>query len=180
MTQKLSKTNQTKAKIINVFCELYSRKPLQKITVKEICHLAGYNRSTFYQYFSDIYELLEYIQDDVIKYISQKIILIPKETDNHHFENYLLEFFTEKETYLKALLGKYGSFDFLERLKSEIKFPNKDHTNTELDDYLVEFHINTSLSLFQFWLKRNKDISAKQLFTLINDLYLHGISQINL
>lgn len=37
--------------------ELMKTKPLNKITVKEICELADVNRSTFYAYYMDIYDL---------------------------------------------------------------------------------------------------------------------------
>ncbi|MCD7842055.1 MAG: hypothetical protein LUG56_06245 [Lachnospiraceae bacterium] len=38
----------TKESITNAFLELRSRKPLEKITVKELCEKAMINKSTFY------------------------------------------------------------------------------------------------------------------------------------
>lgn len=35
-------------------------KPLEKITVNELCEAANYPRATFYNYFDDIYDLLNY------------------------------------------------------------------------------------------------------------------------
>ena len=43
--------------------ELYTvltRKPLEHITVNEICEETNYPRATFYNYFNDIYDLLSY------------------------------------------------------------------------------------------------------------------------
>ncbi len=40
-----------------LFLELRSRKPLGKITVKELCSLAAINKSTFYSHYEDIYAL---------------------------------------------------------------------------------------------------------------------------
>lgn len=45
-------TEKTRQKFIEVFCELYSQKPIEKISVQEIANNSGYNRSTFYQYFT--------------------------------------------------------------------------------------------------------------------------------
>lgn len=59
-------TEKTKQKFVEVFCELYSQKPIEKISVQEISNKSGYNRSTFYQYFTDIYELLDSVENDLL------------------------------------------------------------------------------------------------------------------
>ncbi|WP_339255351.1 TetR/AcrR family transcriptional regulator [Paenibacillus sp. FSL R5-0713] len=59
-------TEKTRQKFIVVFCELYSQKPIEKISVQEIANNSGYNRSTFYQYFTDIYALLDAVENDLL------------------------------------------------------------------------------------------------------------------
>ena len=49
----------TEKAIKNAFIELRSKKPLEKITVKELCSLACINKSTFYSHYEDIYALSE-------------------------------------------------------------------------------------------------------------------------
>lgn len=44
--------------------ELMKTKPLNKITIKEICEKADVNRSTFYAYYMDIYDLHQKITKD--------------------------------------------------------------------------------------------------------------------
>ena len=44
-------TEQTKDNLRSAFWTLYSSKPIDKITIKEITDLAGYNRGTFYLYY---------------------------------------------------------------------------------------------------------------------------------
>jgi AcrR family transcriptional regulator len=39
---------------------LASEKPFEEITVQELCAKAGYPRATFYNYFDDKYDLLDY------------------------------------------------------------------------------------------------------------------------
>ena len=43
----------TERGIKNAFIELRSRKPLEKITVKELCELACINKSTFYSHYKE-------------------------------------------------------------------------------------------------------------------------------
>ena len=60
--------------------ELMREKPLNKISVTEICQRADINRSTFYAYYTDIYDLHQKIineffslQKNVIKHIKESI-----------------------------------------------------------------------------------------------------------
>lgn len=62
-------TEQTKTNLRRAFWQLYEQKPIQKITVKQITDLAGYNRGTFYLYFKDVYDLLEDIENKVLEVI---------------------------------------------------------------------------------------------------------------
>lgn len=41
----------TKMVIKNSFVKLLAKKPLEKVTVKEICELSEINRATFYKYY---------------------------------------------------------------------------------------------------------------------------------
>ena len=166
-------TDKTRQTFINTFCELYSQKPIEKISIQEIANRSGYNRSTFYQYFSDIYELLDFVENDLLNYIKGE--LTNKEAAAHTFE---------KENYisiLNALLGDYGSIRFLERLKREIPF-DRWALNFPSDDavtpYLIEFYISTSLSLFQLWGRRQKDLPSDKLLSLIHNLYTGGVLSI--
>lgn len=164
-------TEQTRKNIVMAFCRLYDEKPIEKISVKDVITLAGYNRSTFYEYFTDIYALLKYIEDDVIEYIKEGM---KNETRS---QTDLLTLFSAKENYLKVLLGTYGCIHFQDRLKSEfMQIP--DENNNILQPYLAEFHMTVSLSMYRLWLKRNKDISLDELSSLIHTLYINGISEI--
>lgn len=51
------RTSYTKKMIREALYELMQTKPINKITVKEICETADVNRSTFYSYYLDIYDL---------------------------------------------------------------------------------------------------------------------------
>ena len=64
----------TERGIKNAFIELRSRKPLEKITVKELCESARINKSTFYAHYKDIYDLehpAEFARELLMAYISQ-------------------------------------------------------------------------------------------------------------
>lgn len=49
----------TQQAIMYSMLKLLQDKPLDKITVKDICEMCDINRNTFYYYYSDIYQVLE-------------------------------------------------------------------------------------------------------------------------
>lgn len=59
----------TETAIKNAFMELHSQKPIEKITVKELCRLAQINKSTFYTHYQDIYALSDAMQAETIDFV---------------------------------------------------------------------------------------------------------------
>ena len=49
------RVEKTRKSIINAFIALRAKKPLEKITIKELCEKAMINKSTFYSHNADIY-----------------------------------------------------------------------------------------------------------------------------
>ena len=66
----------TKRSIINAFIELRAKKPLEKITVKELSELAYINKATFYSHFHDIYDLSEQLEEEAIMNILKNLTLV--------------------------------------------------------------------------------------------------------
>lgn len=63
----------TQRAIKNAFLELRAKKPLEKITVKELCALACVNKSTFYSHYVDIFALSDYMESETITSIVKNI-----------------------------------------------------------------------------------------------------------
>ncbi len=62
-------------------------KPLDKITIKDICEGCGVNRQTFYYHFQDIYDLIEWI------YTSAEYQILDEKTIVHTWEDALRQIF---------------------------------------------------------------------------------------
>lgn len=63
----------TERGIKNAFIELRSKKPLEKITVRELCERAYIHKSTFYSHYKDIYDLSDSLEDEVVRQITNSI-----------------------------------------------------------------------------------------------------------
>lgn len=57
--------------IKKIFLELLKINPIEKITVTNLCQIVQINRSTFYQYYCDIYAVLEDIQQDFLQQVDE-------------------------------------------------------------------------------------------------------------
>ena len=67
------RTRLTKALIRQAFTSLLEEKPIQRIAVTELCQRAGINRSTFYAHYDDIYDLLQQIEEDMLRDFQQAL-----------------------------------------------------------------------------------------------------------
>ncbi len=63
----------TKRSIYNAFIEIRSKKPLEKVTVKELCDKAQINKSTFYVYYDDVYDLSDKIENEIMENIIHSV-----------------------------------------------------------------------------------------------------------
>lgn len=74
---KNNKTDQrskfTRMIIKKALIKLAASKPLNKITVTELCEAAGTNRITFYNHFYDIYDVYETIEKDFYTEITERL-----------------------------------------------------------------------------------------------------------
>lgn len=139
----MSKKEKTKQKIIDAFWSLYETTRIEKITVKDICIKANINRSTFYEYFSDVYLVLETIEDS----------LIPNQTNLPNFEllhqgksfdiETQLAYFKRNKKYLKVLLSENGNpafrFKVINTIKPIVLSMLSDKEKPENFEYILEY-----------------------------------------
>ena len=67
------RVEKTRKSIVNAFIALRAKKPLEKITVKELCEYAMINKSTFYSHYADIYNLSDTLETEVVSSIIQTL-----------------------------------------------------------------------------------------------------------
>ncbi len=74
-TQKRNRRKEYTLRVIReCFLKLLSKKPIEKISVGELCEKADINRSTFYRHYSDLYALLDVITYDCYKTLFQDLV----------------------------------------------------------------------------------------------------------
>jgi AcrR family transcriptional regulator len=116
-------TEQTRANLREAFLELYAKRPIEKLSVREITDRAGYNRATFYLYYHDIYELLKEAEDDLLKSIEQLVnerLLKGERLEFSQHMGLILQMTQDSRKSTRAFLGPHGDPTFTRRFKEII------------------------------------------------------------
>lgn len=103
----------TKKMIFEAFLNILKNKPIAKTTVKEICFAAGINRTTFYKYYKDTYDLLEQIEDELIDNLQANLEHIDKSSLSDIFTIILTDI-SEKESFMLPYFQRVRARYFVE------------------------------------------------------------------
>lgn len=181
MSKRAEITAQTRQNIIAAFWSLYCEKRIEKITVKDITTKAGYNRSTFYEYFSDVYDVLESLENSLIPTLSE---LPPLARPTGTLGMPLVDFFElyeKNNPYYAVLLGEQGDPAFAGKLKSAIKpmimqvFADKPGVDQNELDFILEYTLSAMIGIMSYWFKQKAALTQDQLHELVNRLMEEGV-----
>lgn len=116
------RVEKTKRGIVNAFLELRAKKPLEKITVKELCQRAMIHKSTFYSHYADVYALSETLEREVVASILEGIAK-PEAVfeDPAAFTRELMLGYLAQENLLATLFSGDASGRLARRLEESIK-----------------------------------------------------------
>ena len=103
------KTQYTKSVIRESFLFLLREKPVEKITVTELCAKADINRSTFYAHYLDVYDLKEQLEQGFFQEIGS--LFQVKQWDNFMLE--IMRVLQKNADFCQSLFGKYGNHEFI-------------------------------------------------------------------
>jgi AcrR family transcriptional regulator len=149
----------TRQNLIEAFWILYRQKRIDKITVKDITTIAGYNRGTFYEYFTDVYDVLAQIELKLLPTVDRLPLLELQDNGKNHDNafNSFFKFYEENSGYLTVLLGENGDPSFLPKMKKTVipiikqgLLEKGAKDNFELDA-LIEYNISAMLGIFNLW-----------------------------
>jgi AcrR family transcriptional regulator len=174
-------TAQTKQNLIDAFWSLYCEKRIEKITVKEITQKAGYNRGTFYEYFIDVYDVLEQIEESLIPEAHElPPISIPSQNVGMPLDLFMT-LYEQNSKYYSVLLSDKGDPAFASKLKDSTKpvikqaFLEKYNINTIEFDFILEFVLSAMIGIMSYWFREDKVLPVEDLVSLMYDLMENGV-----
>lgn len=174
MKKQSERTALTRAALIKAFWNLYKDKPITKITIKDVTDGAGFYRSTFYFYFSDIYSILEQIENDIIYEWEKVFSEVVVEENQEKLLEKIANFYEVNGEFLSILLSSKGDPMFQHKLKNVMRekfFTMIGKSETDIKMLMIfEFIASAMLGFFTEWYKHSKQIPAKEAILSLQSL----------
>ena len=171
MTKHIDKTQQTKEKLISAFWELYCENKIEKITVKAVTDKAGYYRSTFYEYFSDMYGVLEEIENSLLQKHRTTMEQVLQAKDISLIKALAFSFCEENAAYLAVLLGPNGNPKFVSTVKAHIakcirELLHVDSSRKEIQ-LTLEMVSGSIISVLLYWYQHQDTMDLQEVFDVV-------------
>lgn len=161
-----ARVRMTKKMLRDAFTALLLEKPIQNISVRELCERAGVNRGTFYIHYRDIFHLMETIENEIVTALGDilgKLDVSPG-NDNAFIEVCLkiFEYLKQNADICIILLSENGDVNFINRLldlaKAQCmvqyveKYPNASQSQL---DYFYSFISSGCIGMLRQWGEHN-------------------------
>ena len=112
----------TKRSIYNAFIGIRSKKPLEKITVKELCEMAQINKSTFYAHYNDVYDLSDTIEGEIISAVIKNLEATKDLFDApQEFTHGLFMAYTSQDALITTVFSGSRSEQFPRKVEATLK-----------------------------------------------------------
>ncbi len=142
----------TKTMFQEAFLRLLAQKPVQSITIKELCAAAGVNRGTFYLHYHDTYDLLQQVEDSMLEDLDALLDsgIITHKTSRAALVSFMaaiVRFFDKNRELCAVLLGDNGDKKFINNIIERARdksvreyqkvFPGVEKTRVETFYYFI-------------------------------------------
>lgn len=176
----------TKLMIRRAFTDLLRQKPLQSITVRELCAAAGISRGTFYAHYRDMYDVLGQMEAEMFTefQIAMRPLLQGEEGELTPLKitRGIFRCLRDNADLCTVTLGEHGDKAFAVRLLSfgrERVLENytrffKGAGAKELD-YFYAFVSGGCVALLRKWLSEGMAVDVDELASMAEHMMTHGM-----
>lgn len=127
----------TKMVITQSFTKILKTKPINKITVKEICAMAEINRATFYKHYLDIYDLLDKIEAQFLDELRDILNSKASNTTKDILILIMTALKADEETY-KAICSSNGDPTFPAKVLETCNYITQTQINIDINKKLTQ------------------------------------------
>lgn len=173
----------TKRKLREGLIDLMNEKPVSEIKVKELCEKVDINRGTFYYHYTDIFDMINSIEDEFFKKFNEiiKNMNVTKKGQEEAFNilEMVFEFFDKNAELSATLIGPNGNMSFLQQLKDLVDDKcsdvwNEAGSHMEESEYELfnSFIINGYIGLLERWLQTGRKQSPEYMANFVAKLII--------
>ena len=122
-TEKVDRrVRKTRRQLREGLARLLEEKSIRDIKVKELVEEVDINRSTFYLHYSDIYDMLKQLEEELFQEIQEAIKKHPISADarSQAFIRQLFQIMDDNRAICKALCGPNGDMAFVSRMEDVV------------------------------------------------------------
>lgn len=176
------RVRKTKAQLRLGLAKLMQTKSINEITVKELVDLVDINRSTFYLHYTDIYNMLEQIENNIFEEVRRAIDTHPIGITDNTFP-FIADIFSillENKEVCSSLIGPNGDISFIHKIEAIISensikalepmFPNVDDLK-----YSFSFCLSGCVGLIKTWILKNNDESPEHMAELTYNMVTNAM-----
>ncbi|MEC4184832.1 TetR/AcrR family transcriptional regulator [Adlercreutzia sp. R21] len=180
MNKQPEVTEATRMRLIEAFCSFYLDRPVEKITVREVAAKAGYSRATFYNYFTDPYDLIDSVEEELVVEVISRIGEARISSDfSKAFTSSFSEVVRSNPVYLNIFLSPAGSSRLANKLKSRFLPAIASALGVDASvlqtKLALDFYIAGIVSLMGAWLGSEREASASDIAIIVDGILRDGI-----
>lgn len=156
----------------NALMKLLEEKPLEKITIYELCAEAQLNRVTFYKYYGSQFELLTDIENDYFRKLEE--ILTGDGTTGEDCLCRMLEALLDDEEHFKVLINALPDKNFstklfdLPTIRKQLDMAIPETFSEEEREQLKLFFYQGGYAVIREWLNRENRQPPKRMAAFLN------------
>lgn len=180
------RTRVTRTMIRKAFLELLREKPIQSISIKELCAQAGINRGTFYTHYEDIYDLLHQIEADMVADVEQALAPIYEAATADHFLvdicAGIFQCLKDNSDLCVVMLGDHSDKEFMARLlalgkETCVRTYSQyfQEANQRQIEYFYAFVSAGCIGLLRLWIQEGMQAPAMEIAQMAERIMLQGI-----
>ena len=170
----------TKALLKDALVELMYDTHISKISVTTLCDMADVHRTTFYAHYTDQYDLLRKIKEEVIEnirqYLSEKKLVESVSVTEQNLIG-ILEYAKKNAKLAMALLRENGDDAFQKdiiELANWISLSQEIRADERTKEYISFFGVSGCIAILQKWLENGSEEPTAIIAQLILQLTQFG------
>ena len=175
----------TKRAIQNAFAKLLSEKDINDITISDIAAEADINRKTFYNYYAGIYEVVDEIENDIVRRFDEaltEIDLRSNATSPYMVFEKITSVINTDIDFFGYLLSMNSNLSLSAKLVDLLKAKTRSILQMYLDisesrmELMLEFMVTGFVAVYRSWFNSDRSLPIEEISANINELCFKGLN----
>lgn len=175
----------TKKLLKQALAQLMDEKDFKDITVKDITERADLNRGTFYLHYTDTYDILNKIEDEILKNIQNMIDQNIEKTNASDSVipalKPIAEYIMENADICRCLINNKASVDFIEKFQnliydncSDIIKRRHNVKDSKQNEFYLSFITLGIIGMVKKWLDTKPMVSAEEIVVFVDQIMTYS------